>query len=55
MSWLKKTGVVFLIGYTETPEKFFLIFELCDTNLEKDINENYPKKKMPLDEIKFYF
>ena len=41
----KKNGVVFLIGYTETPEKFILIFELCDTNLEKYIDKNYPKKK----------
>ena len=41
----KKTGVVYLIGYTETPEKIFLIFELYNKNLEKYIDENYPKKK----------
>ena len=51
----KKNGVVFLIGYTENPDQYILIFELCDTNLEKYINETYPNKKMPLEIIKSLF
>ena len=52
---IKKSGVVFLIGYTETKEQFKLIFEYCDTDLEKYIKENYPNGIMPIDEIKLLF
>ena len=51
----KISGVVFLIGYTETKEQYILIFEYCDTNLELYINKYYQNKKMPINEIKLLF
>ena len=51
----KISGVVFLIGYTETKEQYILIFEYCDTNLELYINKYYKNKKMPINEIKLLF
>ena len=51
----KNRGIVLLIGHIETKEQFVLIFEYCDTNLEKYIEEKYPDKIMAINEIKLLF
>ena len=53
--WKKNYNTVFLYRYFETKEQYILIFNYCDTTLENYINENYPNKRMPLEEIKILF
>lgn len=52
---INNCGVVLLLGYKETKEKYILIFEYCNTNLEQYIEKNYSNKKLKLDEIKLLF
>ena len=53
--WEKNYNTVKLFHYFETKEQYNLIFNYCDTTLEKFIDENYPDKKMPLETIKLMF
>ena len=53
--WEKNYNTVKLFNYFETPESYILIFNYCETTLEKYINENFPDKTMPLDQIKLLF
>ena len=53
--WEKNYNTIKLYDFFETNEQYILIFNYCDTTLEKFIEENYPNKKMPLDMIKLLF
>ena len=53
--WEKNYNTIKLYDFFETNEQYILIFNYCDTTLEKFIEENYPDKKMPLDTIKLIF
>ena len=53
--WKKNYNTVHLFDNFETKDQYILIFNYCDTTLEKYINENYPNKRMPLEKIKILF
>ena len=53
--WEKNYNTVLLVDNFETKDQYILIFNYCDTTLEKYINENYPNKRMPLEKIKILF
>ena len=53
--WTKNYNTVHLFDNFETKDQYILIFNYCDTTLEKYINENYPNKRMPLEKIKILF
>jgi serine/threonine protein kinase len=53
--WEKNYNTVHLFNNFETKDQYILIFNYCDTTLEKYINENYPNKRMPLEKIKILF
>ena len=51
----KNYNTVYLFADFETKDQYILIFNYCDTTLEKYINKNYPNKRMPLEKIKILF
>ena len=53
--WQKNYNTLKIFNFFETEDEYVLIFNYCDTNLEKYVNENYPDKKMPIDKIKLLF
>lgn len=53
--WEKNYNTVKLFHFFETNEQYMLIFNYCDTTLEKFIDEKYPDKRMPLETIKLMF
>jgi len=53
--WEKNYNTVHLFDNFETKDQYILIFNYCDTTLEKYINEKYPNKRMPLEKIKLLF
>ena len=53
--WEKYYNTVKLFHFFETKEQYILIFNYCNSTLEKFIDENYPDKKMPLETIKLMF
>ena len=53
--WQKNYNTVKLFNFFENNEQYILIFNYCDTTLEKYIEQYYPNKKMPLDKIKLLF
>jgi len=53
--WKNNYNTVHLFANFETKDQYKLIFNYCDTTLEKYINEKYPNKRMPIDKIKILF
>jgi serine/threonine protein kinase len=53
--WETNYNTVKLFNFIETKDQYILIFNYCDTTLEKYIEQKFPKKKMPLDKIKLLF
>ena len=53
--WTKNYNTVHLFANFETKDQYILIFNYCDSTLEKYINEKYPNKIMPLEKIKILF
>jgi len=53
--WEDNYNTLKLFEYFETKEKYILVFNYCEKNLEEYIKENYKDKKMPIDEIKLLF
>ena len=53
--WENNYNTVKLFNFFETDEEYILIFNYCDTTLERYVEENYQNKKMPLEDIKKLF
>ena len=53
--WENNYNTVKLFTNFETKEQYILVFNYCDTTLEKYIEEKYPNKMMPLEDIKKLF
>ena len=53
--WENNYNTVKLFNYFETNEQYFLVFNFCDTTLEKYVEENYQNGIMPLKDIKKLF
>ena len=50
--WENNYNTVKLFNYFETNEQYILVFNFCDTTLEKYVEENYQNGIMPLKDIK---
>ena len=53
--WENNYNTVKLFNFFENNEQYILVFNYCDTTLEKYVDENYPNKIMPLAHIKKLF
>ena len=53
--WEDNYNTLKLFDYFEIKEKYILIFNYCEKNLEEYIEENYKDGKMPIDDIKLLF
>ena len=53
--WENNYNTVKLFNFFETTDHYILIFNYCDTTLEKYVEENYPNNIMPLEDIKKLF
>ena len=53
--WENNYNTVKLFNFFENNEQYILVFNYCDTTLEKFVDEHYPNKIMPLEDIKKLF
>ena len=53
--WENNYNTVKLFNFFENNEQYILVFNYCDTTLEKYVEEHYPNKIMPLEDIKKLF
>ena len=53
--WEDNYNTLKLFDYFEIKEKYILIFNYCEKNLEEYVQENYKDGKMPIDDIKLLF
>ena len=53
--WENNYNTVKLFNFFENNEQYILVFNYCDTTLENYVDEHYPNKIMPLEDIKKLF
>mgnify|MGYP002626032512 CR=1 FL=1 len=53
--WEDNYNTLKLFDYFEMKEKYILIFNYCEKNLEEYVKENYKDEKMSIDDIKLLF